>query len=55
MHLRELRIEDAPFMLEWMHDENVVGKLRTGFMSKTIDDCIGFINSSLSPVGTYLR
>lgn len=54
MHLRELRIEDAPLMLEWMHDENVVGKLRTGFMSKTIDDCIGFINSSLSDSNIHL-
>ena len=54
MHLRELRIEDAPLMLEWMHDENVVGKLRAAFMSKTLDDCIAFINSSLSDSDIHL-
>lgn len=48
MHLRELREEDAPLMLAWMHDESVVGKLRSNFASKTIEDCLAFIESSIS-------
>lgn len=46
MYLRELRMEDAPLMLAWMHDKNVVEKLYTDFASKTIDDCKRFIESS---------
>ncbi len=54
MYLRELRIEDAPLMLAWMHDESVVGKLRGDFASKTIDDCIVFISSSISKANVHL-
>ena len=54
MHLRELRVEDAPLMVEWMHDKNVVGKLRGHFLSKTLDDCIAFINSSLSDSNIHM-
>ena len=46
MRLRELELKDAPFMLEWMHDENVVEKLRGKFKEKTIDDCKAFIAAS---------
>lgn len=38
-------------MLEWMHDKSVVEKLRTDFMSKTIEDCEGFIVSSQDDKG----
>ena len=41
--LRLLKIEDAPLMLEWMHDESVVQDLRTDFSKKTMDDCLEFI------------
>ena len=38
MNLRNLEIKDAPYMLEWMHDENVlVGLQREKFINKTID------------------
>ncbi len=43
MILRELRIEDAELMLEWMHDDEVVKDLRANFKEKTLDDCINFI------------
>ncbi len=43
MKLRKLRPEDAPLMLEWMHDKDCVGKLQTDFMSKTETDCLNFI------------
>jgi len=46
MKLRQLKLNDAPLMLAWMHDENVVGKLRTNFASKTLKDCEKFIESS---------
>ena len=35
MHIRKLKIEDAPLMLEWMHDENVVSNLRGNFQEKS--------------------
>lgn len=46
MHLRKLELEDAPLMLEWMHDKSVVEDLRTNFLSKTIEDCENFIRRS---------
>lgn len=33
-------------MLEWMHDESVVHDLKTDFTSKTIQDCLDFIQNS---------
>lgn len=46
MQLRKLKIEDAPLMFEWMHDDSVVHNLYTDFASKTIEDCMQFIESS---------
>ena len=43
MKLRPLELKDAPLMLEWMHDESVVGHLATNFAQKTLDDCNRFI------------
>ena len=43
MYLRKLQTEDAPLMLEWMHDKSVVCHLGTNFAEKTIDDCRRFI------------
>lgn len=48
MRLRKLEITDAPLMLEWMHNEDVVSKLGTNFAQKTLKDCENFILSSLS-------
>lgn len=45
MRLRELELKDAPLMLEWMHDENVVENLQTNFAAKTLADCEAFIRS----------
>ena len=36
MKLRKLEAKDAPFMLEWMHDEDVVRYMRRDFMSMTL-------------------
>lgn len=46
MHLRGLRLEDAPLVLEWMHDNDVTHHLSAGFASKSIEDCEDFIVSS---------
>lgn len=46
MKLRKLKNKDAPLMLEWMHDTDVVKDLRNNFTSKTIEDCKAFITSS---------
>ena len=54
MKLRKLRIEDAPYMLEWMHDDSVVHDLHRDFTSMTIDDCRGFIERSMSEHNLHL-
>lgn len=46
MRLRKLEKKDAPLMLEWMHDKDVVAKLQTDFAKKTIGDCEKFISES---------
>ena len=47
MRLRNLKIQDAPLMLEWMHDKNVAGFLRDDFFSKSISDAENFIKKSI--------
>ncbi|MCR4939001.1 MAG: GNAT family N-acetyltransferase [Treponemataceae bacterium] len=54
MYLRELKQDDAPLMLEWMHDISVVEKLRGNFLAKTMDDCQDFIISSISERNIHL-
>lgn len=46
MRLRNLELNDAPLMLEWMHDESVVGKLKGNFIEKTLADAESFILAS---------
>ena len=46
MRLRNLELKDAPLMLEWMHDESVVGKLIGNYCEKTISDAESFIIAS---------
>lgn len=48
-HLRRLLEKDAPLMLEWMHDANVVSSLGTDFRKKTLEDALSFIHWSLNP------
>lgn len=54
MYLRELKIEDAELMLEWMHDKSVVCNMRTDFSTKTIHDVYDFINNSISEKNIHL-
>jgi len=44
MRLRQLEKNDAPLMLEWMHDESVVENLQANFKDKTLSDCEKFIS-----------
>ncbi len=46
MGLRKLQDKDAPFMLEWMHDESVVRYLKKDFALLTLDDCKEFISAA---------
>lgn len=46
MKLRKLEIKDAPLMLEWMHDADVVQNMQTDFTHKTLSDCENFIRTS---------
>ncbi len=48
MKLRMLELRDAPLMLEWMHDPDVVAQLQADFASKTLADCEKFIRYSQS-------
>ena len=43
MRLRKLEEKDAPLMLEWMHDPDVVENLNKNFAAMTMDDCKRFI------------
>ena len=44
--LRHLELRDAPFMLEWMHDIDVISNMRTDFASFAMSDCERFISDS---------
>lgn len=44
--LRRLEEKDAPFMLEWMHDENIAAGFQRPFMQATAENVINFIKNS---------
>ena len=44
MQLRPLQTKDVQYILEWMHDDFVVRDMKTDFASKTLEDCITFVN-----------
>lgn len=46
MKLRNFELEDAPLMLEWMHDPNVVFSLKKGFSNTTLKDVKKYILDS---------
>ena len=46
MNLRKLELKDAPLMLEWMHDPDVVQNMQADFAHKTLSDCENFIRVS---------
>lgn len=46
MKLRRLDIKDMHYMLEWMHDRDVVKDLMARFETMTLEDCRKFIELS---------
>lgn len=54
MRLRKLKICDAEYMLEWMHDESVVQDMQADFQSKTIEDCRRFIEQSYTEKNIHM-
>lgn len=46
MKLRKLQGKDAPYMLEWMHDEELVRHMHKNFSAMKIEDCRHFIEKS---------
>lgn len=46
MNIRRLQLKDAPLMLEWMHDPDVVKNMRGDFWKKTLEDCQSFISAA---------
>ncbi|AOZ95467.1 GNAT family N-acetyltransferase [Butyrivibrio hungatei] len=44
--LRPLTLSDAPLMLEWMHDQELVKDLHKDFSSMTIENCENFIKKA---------
>ena len=46
IHLRPLRAEDAPLMLEWMQDPSIACFFRFDAMSMTEEKCRAFIESA---------
>ena len=47
--LRELQEKDAPLMLEWMHDPDILKNFSRIMIDSTIDDSIRFIRESKIP------
>lgn len=48
MKLRELRLEDAPLMLEWMMDADLTSGFHSDYSSKTLQDAENFILAAQS-------
>ena len=46
MKLRDLRLEDAPFMVEWMSDDDLTSGLHADYSSITLPDAERFIRAS---------
>ena len=44
--LRHLEEKDVPFMLEWMHDNEINCNFQTDFASSTMDSVLNFIKNS---------
>ncbi len=55
MRLRALESKDAPYMLEWMHDESVVQFMGRDFSKNTLEGCEQFIYDSQTCSENYHR
>nr|WP_300819524.1 GNAT family N-acetyltransferase [uncultured Acetatifactor sp.] len=48
MKLRKLKLKDADYMLEWMHDDTIVDGFNRKFLAMTMESCVALINDSIS-------
>ena len=55
MRLRALESKDAPYMLEWMHDDSVVQFMGRDFSKNTLKRCEQFIIDSQTCLENYHR
>jgi len=46
--IRELEMKDLPYMLEWMHDKNVISHLQANFESFTEEKVADFIKNAMN-------
>lgn len=53
MQIRKLESKDAKYMLEWMHDDNVVEFFEVDFSKKTMDDVENFIVNSFTDTNKH--
>ena len=49
IRLREIKVSDAPLMLEWMHDKTVQRGFRKNMLDSTIDQARDFCRNSTIP------
>lgn len=49
INLRELKVEDAPLMLEWMHDKDIQNGFKKNMLSATLEDAKNFCNNASIP------
>lgn len=47
IRLRKLEKKDAPYMYEWMQNNDVTRYMRNDFAHMTLSDCVSFINKSM--------
>ena len=47
--LRELRPEDAPLMLEWMHDQDTQKSFKKDMLSTSLEQAIEFCEDAVIP------
>lgn len=53
VRLRKLNMDDANYMLEWMHDSDIVRYMSTDFMKFSLDDCKKFIEESDNSISRF--
>lgn len=47
--IRQLKVEDAPFMLEWMHDGETQQRFRKNMRNFTLEDAMAFCKAAELP------
>lgn len=53
MKLRNLKVKDIPFQLEWMHSEDVSSFFQIDFKMKTYEDVLEFVQTGSNKVNIH--